>query len=146
MKKESSKLLLPDVNVLLALAWPNHQFHDAASRRLESFDGEWATCALTELGFIRLSSNPSVVGVSRSPMEVAKLLAVMTADAKHVYLNLMPSPVFRPFLDAWELIMGSKQVTDVYLLMLARANHATLMTFDARMPSIYHSAEVEVLG
>ena len=35
MKKESSKLLLLDVNVLLALAWPNHQFHATATRRLE---------------------------------------------------------------------------------------------------------------
>jgi len=30
MRKVSSDLLLLDVNVLLAIAWPNHQFHLAA--------------------------------------------------------------------------------------------------------------------
>jgi hypothetical protein len=35
MKRVHSELLLLDVNVLLALAWPNHQFHAAATHRLE---------------------------------------------------------------------------------------------------------------
>jgi len=30
MKKVSSDLLLLDVNVLLAIAWPDHQFHATA--------------------------------------------------------------------------------------------------------------------
>jgi predicted nucleic acid-binding protein len=60
MKTESSSLLLLDVNVLLALAWPNHQFHAAALRELQPRRGRWATCALTQLGFIRLSSNPAL--------------------------------------------------------------------------------------
>jgi predicted nucleic acid-binding protein len=36
MKKATSELLLLDVNVLLAMAWPNHQFHRAVIKRLES--------------------------------------------------------------------------------------------------------------
>ena len=61
MKKESSSLYLLDANVLLALAWPNHQFHAAATRAMGRSRGRWATCALTQLGFIRLSSNPAAI-------------------------------------------------------------------------------------
>jgi predicted nucleic acid-binding protein len=60
--KATSDLLLLDVNVLLAMAWPNHQFHLAVVRRLESRPNRWATCAITQLGFIRLSANQAVVG------------------------------------------------------------------------------------
>ncbi len=67
MKKASSDLLLLDVNVLLALAWPNHQFHAAAIAALSS-RARWATCALTQLGFIRLSSNPAAIATAKSPI------------------------------------------------------------------------------
>jgi uncharacterized protein len=87
MKKASSDLLLLDVNVLLALAWPNHQFHAAASQRLESSREHWATCALTQLGFIRLSSNPAAVATAKTPAEAARLLSLMVRDPLHVYLK-----------------------------------------------------------
>ncbi|HEY4052663.1 MAG TPA: hypothetical protein VGL74_02910, partial [Terriglobales bacterium] len=74
MKKTSSDLLLLDVNVLLAIAWPNHQFHAAAVAALAS-RSHWATCALTQLGFIRISSNPAAIAAARSPREATGLLA-----------------------------------------------------------------------
>ncbi|MBL8175293.1 MAG: hypothetical protein JNK48_11535 [Bryobacterales bacterium] len=67
MKKASSDLLLLDVNVLLAIAWPNHQFHRAAVKAV-SARNRWATCALTQLGFIRLSSIPVVLAGSEKPI------------------------------------------------------------------------------
>ena len=68
MKKASSDLLLLDVNVLLAIAWPNHQFHASAIAAV-SPQNRWATCALTQLGFIRLSSNPAAIPTAKSPHE-----------------------------------------------------------------------------
>ena len=60
--------LLLDVNALLALAWPNHQFHRAVVARLDTRPSpRWATCALTQLGFVRLSSNPAVVEMRQTP-------------------------------------------------------------------------------
>jgi len=135
MKKGYSELLLLDVNVLLALAWPNHQFHKMATRRLEQHKGHWATCALTQLGFIRLSSNPAVVGLPKSPWEAASLLALLIQDARHRYLDSLPSPTTQPFLQCFEQIPGTKQVTDAYLVTLARQNQATLLTFDSRLAS-----------
>jgi toxin-antitoxin system PIN domain toxin len=134
MKKASSELLLLDVNVLLAIAWPNHQFHAAAIAALSN-GGAWATCALTQLGFIRLSSNPAAVGAAKSPPEAAALLARMVADSAHIYLDSLPAPASADWRDAFAKLLGHQQVTDAYLLRLALANNAVLVTFDRRLES-----------
>ena len=67
MKTPSETPLLLDVNVLLALAWPSHQFHAVATRRLDDPEQRWSTCAITQLGFIRLSSNAAAVSTPVSP-------------------------------------------------------------------------------
>jgi toxin-antitoxin system PIN domain toxin len=146
MKRGSSNTLLLDVNVLLALAWPHHQFFPTARKRLESHRGRWATCALTELGFIRLSANPRVVGQHRTPADAADLLAAMTADPKHVYIEVLPSPVEGSRSSSFNKILGHRQVTDVYLLLLAERNHARLVTFDSRIRELTGGGDrVEVL-
>jgi toxin-antitoxin system PIN domain toxin len=133
MKKGSSNLLLLDVNVLIGLAWPNHQFHAVSVRTLANTDRR-ATCALTQLGFIRLSSNPVVSPAARSPSEAAALLEAMTGDSLHVYLESLPSPVDsrRDF----QKILGYKQVTDAYLLALPRHYNATFVTFDKKLKDL----------
>ena len=136
MKTGSSNLLLLDVNVLLALAWPNHQFHAAALRALYSRRGRWATCALTQLGFIRLSSNPVAIPTAKGPAEAASLLGAMVADPSHVYLESLPSPVAKDCRGAFGGILGSRQVTDAYLLTLARRNHAIFVTFDTKLEGL----------
>jgi toxin-antitoxin system PIN domain toxin len=136
MNKVSSELLLLDVNVLLALAWPNHQFHEAATRRLESSRGRWATCALTQLGFIRLSSNPAAVPGAKTPAEAATLLAAMVKDPLHVYLASLSAPCDEASIQVFERILGSKQVTDAYLLRLARQHRARLTTFDSKLRAL----------
>ncbi len=146
MRKASSDQLLLDVNVLLALAWPNHQFHAAATGRLERNKERWATCALTQLGFIRLSSNPAAVGVPKSPWHAASLLALLAQDPQHIYWDSLPSPASQPFIEGFERILGSKQVTDAYLLTLAAQHHGKLVTFDARLASLSQSeGAVELL-
>ena len=139
MKTESSNLLLLDVNVLLALAWPNHQFHTAAVRELQPRRGRWATCALTQLGFIRLSSNPAAIPTAKSPAEAAALLEALVADPLHVYLESLPSPVAQGCREAFPRILGSRQVTDAYLLMLARRNRAIFVTFDTKLEGLADS-------
>ena len=68
--ENSERPLLLDTNALVALAWPNHQFHGLVVTRLERQPvAPWATCALTQLSFERPSSNPSVVGRRKTPAE-----------------------------------------------------------------------------
>lgn len=90
MASSENRPLLLDVNALLALAWPNHQFHTAVLARLEQQPvPQWATCALTQLGFVRLSSNPTIVEVRKTPAEAVDLLADLTRDQQHVYLETL---------------------------------------------------------
>jgi toxin-antitoxin system PIN domain toxin len=134
MKMASSKdrPLLLDVNVLLALAWPTHQFHRAVLRRLDKRPiPVWATCLLTQLGFVRLSSNPAIVDLRTTPGQALDVLSRLIADEHHGYLELLPSlasieNIFRPLL-------GHQQVTDAYLVAVAEANDATLLTLDQRL-------------
>ena len=111
--KASSELLLADVNVLLALAWPSHQFHAVATERLSRRGARWATCALTQLGFIRLSSNPAVVGRHRNPAEAAALLEEMTQDPDHVFLREAPAPARLEWRREASRLLGHQQVTDL---------------------------------
>jgi uncharacterized protein len=144
MKKDSSKLILLDVNVLLALAWPNHQFHAAAVRALQTKPSRWATCALTQLGFLRLSSNPAVIPGAKSPGECAALLDAMVSDPLHVYFDRLPSLTGRMI---FRNLLGHHQVTDAYLLHLAHSHDAVFMTFDRRLLSLAAEGQrVEVLS
>ncbi len=121
---------LLDVNVLLALAWPTHQHHHAAHRWFhdESRHG-WATCALTQLGFVRLSSNPSYSVDAVTPQDAAILLAQLTAHARHRYWPELPALDVGAFKHA----TGHQQVMDAYLVHLARHHKGRVVTFDARL-------------
>lgn len=115
--------------MLLALAWLNHQFHAAAVRRMERSTGRWATCALTQLSFIRLSSNPAAFPSATTPAEAA-LLAEVVADSQHVLVDTLPPAVS---FNMWGKILGHQQMTDAYLLMVAKAAGTSLLTFDQRL-------------
>lgn len=127
--------LLPDVNVLVALAWPSHQFHREAVARLQREPApRWATCALTQLGFVRVSSNANVTGVPQSPATCVALLGLLTADSKHAFIESLPE--LASCAGAFERIVGHQQVTDAYLIELARAAGVTLLTFDGRLLAV----------
>jgi uncharacterized protein len=145
MESSESRPLLLDVNALLALAWPNHQFHDAILLRLERQPApRWATCALTQLGFVRLSSNPKIVEVRKTPAEAVALLADLTRDQQHVYLETLPA--LPDTASVFGQLLGHQQVTDAYLLGIAEASGATLLTFDRRVvPPGKANAHVEVV-
>jgi toxin-antitoxin system PIN domain toxin len=140
-------VLLPDINVLLALAWPNHQLHAAALERLEAQEEPWCTCALTQLGFIRLSSNPEAIPNAKSPAEAAAMMQLMTSDPLHVYMDSLPPPAEAGAQAVFDKILAGGQVSEAYLLTLARKHGAKLLTFDPRLKALAGDEEtVEVLG
>lgn len=125
--------MLADVNVLLALAWPNHQHHGAARAWFDTQrDSGWSTCAITELGFIRVSSHKAFTEHAKTPAEAALLIAALTGFGRHRYLDELPSPASAA---DWGLVAGPKQVTDAYLVAIARHHGTRLATFDARIRS-----------
>jgi toxin-antitoxin system PIN domain toxin len=124
------KAALLDLNILTALLWPAHEHHEAAhhwfgARR----KARWATCALTQLGLIRLVSNPSFSRDALSPADAVLLLSANLADANHEFwvedLSVPAAVEAVP-----RKLQGHQQVTDAYLLALARHHNGVLATFD----------------
>lgn len=126
--------MLLDVNVLLALVWPQHQFHEAAHAWLsEHLPKEWLTCAVTQLGLIRLSSNPSFTEAAVSPAEAAELARRLLEHPNHRFIELLPSPAAEH--DRWRGVAGHRQTTDAFLVMVAIEHQSRLVTFDRRIAS-----------
>lgn len=118
--------LLLDVNVLVAIAWPQH-IHHAAAR--EWFVSEaprgWATAPITESGFIRVSSNPKAVGDARTPIEAAEfLIALRSVGSWAFWSDDVQLAV------AMHGVYSFRQVTDAHLLQLAHEHGGSVATFD----------------
>ena len=127
---------LLDVNFLVALAWPNHIHHQFAVRWFENnHERGWATCPLTQSGFVRVSSNQKVVAEARSPMEAIVLLRQLTALDGHEFWADEIAIASSEYVDALRIV-GYRQVTDAHLLALARHNDAKLVTFDGGIENV----------
>lgn len=130
------KTALLDVNVLTALHWPAHEHHEAAHRWLaERSTTRWATCPLTQLGFLRIVSNPSFSRDALSPAEAITLLDTSRMHSRHEFWS--DDIDVRDALSGFEgRLQGHKQVTDAYLLILATRHKGVLATFDRRLAAI----------
>jgi uncharacterized protein len=130
---------LPDVNVLVALAWPSHVHHRVAAEWFASPAAEpWATCPITQSGFIRVSSNPGIVDPAVTPREARSMLRRFTALRQHQFWvdDLDFTAEDLPF----EFVMGHRQVTDAYLLGLAIARDGRLVTLDRAISDLLPAA------
>ncbi len=143
-------VFLLDANVLLALAWSNHQQHDAAhawcarQRRLR-----WATCPSTELAFVRISMQPAVVKHSLSGAEALDLLGRNLQRPGHQFWE-EDLPITEALAPVRERLVGHKQVMDAFLLSLATRHDARLATFDQGLfallaPDAPEGRHIEVL-
>jgi toxin-antitoxin system PIN domain toxin len=124
------KTALLDLNVLTALLWPAHEHHEAAHRWFAARGkGRWATCALTQLGFVRIVSNPSFSRDALSPAEAVALLADNLGHAGHEFWP--DSLQVRAAIEPMEArLQGYRQLADAYVLALANRRKGVLATFD----------------
>ena len=122
-----------DVNVLLALSDPTHVHHDAAHRW---FAGKgrsaWATCPITENGFVRVASHPSYPNRPGDAPAVLAILRQFCAVEGHRFWSddVSLRDVLRP-----GAVVTHTQITDVFLLGLAVHKGGGLATFDERIPT-----------
>jgi toxin-antitoxin system PIN domain toxin len=119
---------LLDVNVLVALLVPEHEHHALALNWFssEAAPGGWATRAVTELGVIRVCAQ--LPGGKVSPEDTADRLLMLTISNRE-YL-WWPDTVSPAVLPEVRSAATAKQVTDRYLLGLARRNGGRVATFD----------------
>jgi hypothetical protein len=129
-------IALPDVNVLVALAWPNHVHHDRAREWFENNHRRgWATCPVTESGFVRVSCNRRVTPAATRPETAIQLLRELTALPGHAFWSDDTSIARSPWITA-ERLLGHGQVTDAHLLALTLSRGGRLVTFDGGIVEI----------
>lgn len=122
---------LLDVNVLVALCWPAHSAHTTAQRWFASHGPRgWATCPLTQTGFVRMLSNPAF---SSSLIPVSEGLRILNANLTHPAHRFWKDEVALPelVLSFQQRIRGHQQVSDAYLLGLAMYKKGKLATLDS---------------
>ncbi|MBC8054950.1 MAG: PIN domain-containing protein [Rhizobiales bacterium] len=120
---------LLDVNVLVALLDGGHLHHRPATAWLAAHQrAGWASCPLTQNGCIRVLSLTSYPN-PQPPAAVAGRLAQALAGERHEFWPDALS-LLEPHRLAWEHVLGSRQVTDAYLLALAVHQEGRLVTFD----------------
>jgi hypothetical protein len=123
------KPYLLDVNVLIALAWPAHVHHaQCQSWFAVHREPGFVTCPLTQIGFVRISSNPSFTPAAVSPQAALDLLERIIALPEHQF---WPDDLaLHSAISAGPLLAGHRQVSDAYLLGLARKHGGILATLD----------------
>ena len=113
----------------MALFDRDHILHERGRQWFEQEIRQgWASCAITQNGFIRIlsqSSYPSPV----STRQAMQLLAAATAAGYHEYWHSEVSILDDTIFDR-SRIHSPRQLTDVYLLGLAVRHGGRFVTFD----------------
>ena len=126
---------LLDVNMLIALVWPTHVHHVPAYAWFrENKDSGWATCPITETGFIRLSSNRKIIRDAVNPNEALLVLRNLQSKGRHEFWPDDVSILHDCMPTRW--LVGHGQTTDAYLLGLAIRNRGRLVTLDRGIASL----------
>ena len=123
---------LLDVNLLLALTDPMHIHHEASHGWfVEKGQQSWATCPLTENGFIRIASHPNYPNRPGDVTAVLEIFRRLSEAPGHFFWSedISILQILEP-----DVIITHAQITDVYLLGLAVSKKGKLATLDKRIP------------
>src|SRR5216684_3401467 len=120
---------LLDVNALVALGFLQHEFHERVTRWLRASasreDTEFATCSITELGFVRVLAQAPQYDLTVTQAQTL-LLGIKTGGVLN--FTFIPDDHDIPHLPTW--VKTPKQTTDGHLAQLAKAHRAVLATLD----------------
>jgi uncharacterized protein len=118
-----------DLNALIALLDSQHIHHERAMRwwAQNRIDG-WASCPLTQNGFVRVVSQPSY-SFPISIGDAFEHLRRNTETDDHAFWPDDVSLLDERVIDRSH-VLGPKQLTDIYLLALAVKHGGRLVTFD----------------
>jgi toxin-antitoxin system PIN domain toxin len=124
---------LLDVNVLLALFDRAHVHHSPAMVWwVANAAAGWASCPLTQNGFVRVASQK---GYAR-PARLSDAMGVLSGQIGKPDHEFWPDDISIADVTVFDHshVLGPNQITDVYLLALAAKNGGRLVTFDRGLP------------
>ena len=127
-------IYLLDVSALLGLGYDGHEFHARILRWVQGYGKgsvpKLATCAITELGFVRILSQLPEADVS---IEEACDFMRRLKEGYSVRMFSDDHGVHR--LPKW--VKTARQTTDGHLVELAKAHSAVLATFDEKIAGAF---------
>ena len=118
-----------DVNLLIALLQPDHVHHASAHGWwTANRSAGWASCPLTQNGFVRIVSQSRYV----KPIPVSQALALLQEETEATDHAFWPDDVSLADPQRFDSarVLGPKQLTEIYLLALAVKNGGRLATLD----------------
>jgi hypothetical protein len=139
-------MILVDVGVWLAAVWGRHVHYPVASDWFNGQAEDLVFCRVTQMGLLRLLSNPAIMGddsVDRS--QAWRIFDQLWSDERVLWADEPDE------LDAvWRAISARddkshKLWTYDYLAAFAQAGDLTLATLDRKLPSRYPSVRVKSL-
>jgi uncharacterized protein len=137
---------LVDVGVWLAAIWGRHAHQAIAADWIGRETDDIAFCRVTQMGLLRLLSNPAIMGADAVNRGQAwRIYDELWADERVVWAQEPAG------LDGvWRAISARadkshKLWTDDYLAAFAQTSEATLVTLDRNVPARYPSVRVELL-
>ena len=126
-------IYLLDVNALVALGFINHEFHDRLVSWMQSHASpRLASCAITELGFVRVLAQAPAYGLT---VAQARTLLLRLKQAAGPRFSFIKDEHDVSQLPGW--VRAPKQITDGHLSKLASAHGAILATLDESIPGSY---------
>ena len=127
---------LLDVNALVALGFLQHEFHERVALWVRSLakgtSYQLLTCAITELGFVRVLSQAPQYGLT---VAQSKALLVRLKRQGTVPFEFIADDHDVSRLPHW--VKSGRQTTDGHLAELAQAQNSALATLDERIPSAF---------
>ena len=125
-----------DVNALVALGFLEHEFHERVALWVRSLANgtsyELLTCAITELGFVRVLSQAPHYGFT---VAQSRALLVRLKRQGAVPFQFIADDHDISRLPRW--VKSGRQTTDGHLAELAQAHDSALATLDKRIPSAF---------
>jgi len=134
---------LVDINVWLATVWASHANHQLAKKWFDEEDDDLAFCRITQMGLLRMLTNPAVVGSEvLSRRRAWELFSHLMSDPRVHFLSEPQG------LDALWMAFSKrddsshKLWTDDYLAAFAQAANLELATLDRAFLKRYPSVQI----
>jgi toxin-antitoxin system PIN domain toxin len=141
-------VILVDVNVWLAATWGGHVHHPVTAQWFNEQSDDLLICRVTQMGLLRLLSNPAIMGGNAITRSAAwRLFDRLWSDERVLWAEEPAEldAVWRAFSARDD--KSHKLWTDDYLAAFAQTSDATLATLDRKLPARYPSVRVEsILG
>jgi toxin-antitoxin system PIN domain toxin len=124
-----TETLLLDANLLIALSYPDHIHHGLSTKWFAELNPKFATCPITQGALARFTMRI----VPNGAMPAKQFLEGLAAMPGHEFWT--DDVDYRNL--PWKQIFGYRQLTDAYLVTLAKNRGGRLATLDKALATVF---------